>query len=276
MTVNSGGSQTFSFTPATGYQVSSVLVDGTAVTTASSYTFSSVSANHTISVSFASITYTITPTAGANGTISPSAAVTVNYGASQTFTITPATGYQVASVTVDGTSVGAVTSYTFSNVTANHTIAATFAINTYTITASAGSNGSISPSGPVSVARRRKPNLYDHSGHGLPGGERHGGRNFGRGSHELSFHQRHGQPHNRSDICNQYLHHHGLCRFKRLDLPFGSGLRERRRKPNLYDHSGHGLPGGERHGGRNFGRGSNELYLSPTSRPTTQSQRHLP
>ena len=102
------------FSPATGYQVSSVLVDGTAATTASSYTFSSVSANHTISVSFAQITYTITPTAGANGTISPSSAVTVNSGASQTFTITPATGYHVASVTVDGSSAGAVTTYPFS------------------------------------------------------------------------------------------------------------------------------------------------------------------
>ena len=36
---------------------------------------------------------------------------------------------------MDGISVGAVTSYTFTNVTANHTIAASFAIDTYTITA---------------------------------------------------------------------------------------------------------------------------------------------
>ena len=39
---------------------------------------------------------------------------------------------------VDGSSVGAVTTYTFTNVTADHTIAASFAINTYTITASGG------------------------------------------------------------------------------------------------------------------------------------------
>jgi len=35
----------------------------------------------------------------------------------------------VANVLVDGGSVGAVTSYTFTNVTANHTIAASFAAN---------------------------------------------------------------------------------------------------------------------------------------------------
>jgi uncharacterized repeat protein (TIGR02543 family) len=44
-----------------------------------------------------------------------------------------------------------VASYTFTNVTANHTISATFAIKTYTITATAGAGGSISPSGAVSV-----------------------------------------------------------------------------------------------------------------------------
>jgi hypothetical protein len=57
----------------------------------------------------------------------------------------------VADVLVDSVSVGAVTSYPFTNVTANHTIAASFAINIYTITASAGSNGSITPSGAVVV-----------------------------------------------------------------------------------------------------------------------------
>src|SRR5205807_7577117 len=48
--------------------------------------------------------------------------------------------------------VGAVTSYSFTNVTATHAIAVSFAINTYTITASVnGGNGSISPSGSVPV-----------------------------------------------------------------------------------------------------------------------------
>src|SRR5206468_1802053 len=110
-----------------------------------------VTTDHTIAASFAINTYTIMASAGANGSISPSGAVTVIYGASQTFTIAPSTGYHIADVLVDGSSVGAVTSYTFTNVTATHTIAASFAINTYTITASAGANGSITPSGPVTV-----------------------------------------------------------------------------------------------------------------------------
>src|SRR5439155_2970915 len=54
------------------------------------------------------IAYTITASAGSNGSISPSGAVTVNSGASQSFTITPAANYHVADVLVDGSSVGAM------------------------------------------------------------------------------------------------------------------------------------------------------------------------
>ena len=55
-------------------------------------------------------------------------------------------------VVVDGLSKGAISSYLFRNVTDDHTISASFAQDvTYTITASAGTGGAISPSGPVVV-----------------------------------------------------------------------------------------------------------------------------
>jgi RHS repeat-associated protein len=92
-------------------------------------------------------THTVTPSAGAGGSISPATTQTVGAGQSASFTITPNTGYHISNVTVDGSSVGTPTVYTFSDLTADHTIAATFAVNTYAITASAGSHGSISPSG---------------------------------------------------------------------------------------------------------------------------------
>jgi hypothetical protein len=53
-------------------------------------------------------------------------------------------GYHVEDVLVDGESVGAVSSYTFSSIIADHTISVSFT-DTYTITPSAGSGGSISP-----------------------------------------------------------------------------------------------------------------------------------
>jgi ABC-type transporter MlaC component len=107
--------------------------------------------NTSVTATFMLKTYTITASAGTNGSISPPGSVTVSSGGNQTFTITPATNYKVADVKVDGVSKGAITSYTFSNVTSNHSISATFTMPSYTITASAGSNGSISPKGNVTV-----------------------------------------------------------------------------------------------------------------------------
>jgi len=156
--ISQGLSQSFSIAPSSGYQIAAVTVDGTSVGAVSSYTFSNVTANHTIAATFAAnatTSYTVTATAYANGSISPSGATTVASGGSKTYTITPASGYVVSVVKVDGVSVGAVTSYTFSDVTANHTIAVSFmasSTKSYTITATAYANGSISPSGTTTVA----------------------------------------------------------------------------------------------------------------------------
>ncbi|MHC4299628.1 MAG: InlB B-repeat-containing protein, partial [Planctomycetota bacterium] len=87
-------------------------------------------------------TYTISASAGSGGSISPSGTVTVNDGADQSFAITADSGYSVSNVVVDGSSVGSVTGYMFTNVAADHTIAASFAINSYSLT-TAAVNGSI-------------------------------------------------------------------------------------------------------------------------------------
>src|SRR5206468_1688276 len=113
--------------------------------------FSNVQANHTISASFSLNVYTIAASAGSGGSISPNGVANVNCGDDQTFSIAADPCYSIADVIADGNSVGAVASYTFSNVQANHTIAASFSLNVYTITASAGSGGSISPNGAVNV-----------------------------------------------------------------------------------------------------------------------------
>ncbi len=150
-TVNRGGSQTYTITPAPGYTVHRVVVDGAYAGAVASYSFSNLISNHTIDVYFRQVTYLITASAGAGGSITPGSS-TFLPGASQTFTITPSAGYHIADVLVDGTSVGAVTSYPFTTITTNHTISAAFAANpSYTIMATAGANGSISPSGNVSV-----------------------------------------------------------------------------------------------------------------------------
>jgi hypothetical protein len=78
-------------------------------------------------------TYTITASAGTGGSISPAGSIAVSSGSNHTLTISPNTGYRIYQLLVDGNSVGAVSSYTFNNVTANHTIRATFAGCTYSV-----------------------------------------------------------------------------------------------------------------------------------------------
>ena len=153
-TVDYGSSQTYTITPNIGYKIATVLVDGVnnpEAVSSGSYTFSNVTANHTISATFAVQTFTITASAGTGGSISPPGITTKNYGTSQAYTIAANSGYVIGSVIVDGVSQGAISTYTFNSITANHTISATFTPITYTITASAGTGGTISPRGPVSV-----------------------------------------------------------------------------------------------------------------------------
>ena len=77
--------------------------------------------------------YDITATAGVNGTINPSGTVTVEEGNSQTFTFSPNNGYEIDEVLIDGTNNPAAVlsgDYTFENITANHSIAVSFRMET--------------------------------------------------------------------------------------------------------------------------------------------------
>lgn len=156
--VDAGASQTFVMVPDAGFTIADVLVDGNSVGPLAAYTFENVADDHTIHVSFQAIVvpdqYTITATAGDNGVISPAGEVVVNSGTNLTFTMNPARGYEVAEVLVDGASVGYATVYTFTKISADHTISVSFqptTVTQYTITATAGANGAISPAGEVIV-----------------------------------------------------------------------------------------------------------------------------
>jgi len=99
-------------------------------------------------------TYTVTPNAGPNGSLNPSTPQAVNYNDYTYFTVTPDAGYHVASVTGCGgtlysNSPGGGTfdggTYTIAPVTSDCTVRASFLTNTYSVTPSAGPNGSIGP-----------------------------------------------------------------------------------------------------------------------------------
>ena len=77
------------------------------------------------------LTYTISTTAGANGSITPTAAF--DAGTNATITVTPATGYHIDSVLVDNVSQTVANpkshNATFTNVATYHTVSATFAVD---------------------------------------------------------------------------------------------------------------------------------------------------
>ncbi|MGN6644249.1 MAG: beta strand repeat-containing protein, partial [Verrucomicrobiota bacterium] len=153
--VTQGNSLTFTITPDSGYIINEVLVDGInnpLAATSGSYTFVNVTTTHTIAATFTQI-FEIAASAGAGGGISPSGTTNVVIGSDITFTITTNPGYLIDQVLVDGVNNPAAVasgSYTFDNVTASHSIAASF-VAIHTITASAGTGGSISPSGTITV-----------------------------------------------------------------------------------------------------------------------------
>ncbi len=151
VSVNHFDVQLFTFTADPGYSISSLLVDGVPQTLADSYLFIGVVADHTIEVSFSLVSHTINAIATEGGSITPSGLVPVTHGTDQSFTITADPGYHIVDVVVDTVSKGAVTSWDFTSVVTDHTIVASFALDTHTITASAGAGGSITPSGEVSV-----------------------------------------------------------------------------------------------------------------------------
>ncbi|MCX6877397.1 MAG: discoidin domain-containing protein [Verrucomicrobia bacterium] len=121
LTVDQGASRTFQFDtrcrPA-------VTVDGVLLGTRYVHTFSDVRANHKISVAFNPI---IKASGDVGGTIKPAGELALDYGKDQVFAIEANPGYAVAHLTVDGVDQGAKTSLALTNITANHTIAVTFA-----------------------------------------------------------------------------------------------------------------------------------------------------
>ncbi|MDD4902432.1 MAG: choice-of-anchor Q domain-containing protein [Patescibacteria group bacterium] len=100
------------------------------------------SSNHVLRTT--AITYTLTYAAGAHGLITGSSTQTVNLGADGSAVIpAPDIGYHFVNWSDSSTS----SPRTDTNVTGNISVTATFAINTYTITASTGAHGTVLPGG---------------------------------------------------------------------------------------------------------------------------------
>ncbi len=87
--------------------------------------------------------YLVTGQAGTGGSISP-ARKTVTHGKTTPFTVMPNTGYSIDTVSGCGGSLDGST-YTTGPITGACTVTATFSLNSYTVTSTAGTGGGISP-----------------------------------------------------------------------------------------------------------------------------------
>jgi len=154
--VEHGSSKTFSMSPSEGYSVEDVLVDGESVGPRATYTFNNVTSNHTISVSFTTLppdTYTVTFNVSDSSGAVQGANVTFN-GENE---ITDVQGKAVFTNVLAGSKAYTVSKEGYNNATGTVEVDGDESVNvsmtkkTYTITASAGTGGSIDPSGEVIV-----------------------------------------------------------------------------------------------------------------------------
>ena len=156
VTVNSGADQAFTITPNSGYHIDNVLVDSVSQGAVASYTFENVTADHTISAVFAenpANQFTLTVEVNGNGNVAKNPEKPVyDAGEIVILTATPASGWSFTGWSGDH---GGSDNPSMVNMDRSKTVTANFTQNPvtkYTITASAGAGGSISPSGSVEVS----------------------------------------------------------------------------------------------------------------------------
>jgi hypothetical protein len=129
--VNYGENKVFTFTPANGYAIDKVLVNGLENAEAAlngAYVFMNVTEpGQSIHVTFKLIRFHIKSLAFGSGVIDPQGVVEIPYGEEITYQITPDNGYQISYVLVNGNNMGAISSYTFNNVDADGNIEVYFA-----------------------------------------------------------------------------------------------------------------------------------------------------
>ena len=162
--VSEGTNVTLDIAPDTGFELTSLLVNGNEVKTSitdGKYTISGFSGNTTVMATFAKRFLILSIEAAGNGTVSYKAETVTNttryfdveYGTTATITINPDNGYQIASVILNGTNVTARVSngiYTIPEINGNNTIQVTFEsipVTTFTLSIQSSAGGGVTYNG---------------------------------------------------------------------------------------------------------------------------------
>jgi uncharacterized repeat protein (TIGR02543 family) len=165
---STGSSVPVTASPVAGWSFDHWVLDGSSVGSANPYTVL-MNGGHTLGAVFTQDQYTLSVNISGQGSVSKSPSqATYTYGASVQMTATPAAGWTFMGWSGDASGFSNPLSLT---VNGNMAVTATFTQVAYTITASAGSGGVISPSGSVSVGQgsSRAFTITPNSGYAVSG-----------------------------------------------------------------------------------------------------------
>ena len=135
-------------TPAEGYELTSIVVDGVNITDSKKIV---VKDNLTVKATFAKKSFAVSLTKEGEGTITATGASNLNsvaYGTELTINATPAMGYELVSITAGGTDITASKKVV---VTSNLTIKATFAKKNFAVSLTKEGEGTITATGATSL-----------------------------------------------------------------------------------------------------------------------------
>ncbi len=135
-------------TPAEGYELTSIVVDGVNITDSKKIV---VTDNMTVKATFSKKSFAVSLTKEGEGTITATGASNLNsvaYGTELTINATPAMGYELVSITADGTDITATKKVV---VTDNMIVKATFAKKNFAVSLTKEGEGTITATGATSL-----------------------------------------------------------------------------------------------------------------------------
>jgi hypothetical protein len=152
--VEYGESQSFVITPDADYEIANVLVDNVSIGAVASYTFENVTADHSIEAQFSMLPpdlYTLSLQVNPMGAGTVSGGGSFEEGQLVPVSASANAGYDFVNWTRGEVEVSAEADFNYEMPAENVTLVANFEKQTFTIVASAGTGGSISPMGDVVV-----------------------------------------------------------------------------------------------------------------------------
>ncbi|MFH1150254.1 MAG: DUF5719 family protein [Actinomycetota bacterium] len=141
-----GHSATINIYPGIGYEVDDIIDNGESKGAQSPYVISSVHVPHLVLVDFSPAVFGIDASvSGGHGEVYPTHQ-TVGYDDAATIDLIPDNGYHIASIKDNGVSQPITDPYGWDHVTSYHNVVVTYAMDTYTVTASvSGGHGTVQP-----------------------------------------------------------------------------------------------------------------------------------